>query len=42
MTRFGRAWTIPKNAEKPSDNRIKPGKYIKIKVDIAAIFKGQL
>ena len=27
--RFGRAWAIPINAEKPKDNRIKSGKYKK-------------
>lgn len=27
--KFGREWAIPKNAEKPSDGRIKSGKYIK-------------
>lgn len=26
--RLGRAWAIPKDAEKPSDARIKSGKYI--------------
>ncbi len=29
VTKFGRAWAIPKDAEKPSDMRIKSGKYIK-------------
>ena len=29
--RIGRAWIIPKDAEKPSDARIKSGKYIKKK-----------
>lgn len=28
-TLFGKAWAIPSNAEKPSDARIKSGKYIK-------------
>jgi len=27
--RFGHAWMIPTNADKPSDARIKSGKYIK-------------
>ena len=27
--KFGRAWAIPKDAEKPTDKRIKSGKYIK-------------
>lgn len=27
--RFGNAWAIPVDAEKPSDARIKTGKYIK-------------
>ena len=27
--KFGRAWMIPKDAEKPVDKRIKSGKYIK-------------
>ena len=27
--RIGYAWAIPSNAEKPSDARIKSGKYIK-------------
>ena len=29
VTRFGRTWAIPENAQKPSDNRVKTGKYIK-------------
>ena len=29
VTRFGRSWAIPENAQKPSDNRVKTGKYIK-------------
>lgn len=29
--KFGKAWAIPKNAEKPDDERIKSGKYIKNK-----------
>ena len=28
-TRFGRAWAIPVDSEKPRDARIKSGKYIK-------------
>lgn len=28
-TRFSYVWAIPKDAEKPSDARIKSGKYIK-------------
>lgn len=31
VTRFGRSWAIPENTEKPSDNRIRTGKYIKPK-----------
>lgn len=27
--KFGNAWAIPEDAEKPSDGRIKTGKYIK-------------
>lgn len=29
VTKFGRAWAIPVDAEKPTDMRIKSGKYIK-------------
>ena len=29
VTRFGRSWAIPEDAQKPVDNRIKTGKYIK-------------
>ncbi len=29
ITKFGREWAIPKDAVKPSDKRIKSGKYIK-------------
>lgn len=29
--RLGRAWIIPRGAEKPADARIKSGKYIKVK-----------
>lgn len=28
VTRFGRSWEIPENAQKPFDNRVKTGKYI--------------
>ena len=31
--RFGTAWMIPKDAVKPTDARIKNGKYIKNKSD---------
>lgn len=33
VTRFGRSWAIPESAEKPSDNRVKSGKYIKVKTE---------
>lgn len=29
VIKFGREWAIPKTAQKPIDNRIKSGKYIK-------------
>ncbi len=29
VTKFGRAWAIPKDAVKPTDKRVKSGKYIK-------------
>ena len=29
VMKFGHAWAIPENAEKPVDKRIKSGKYIK-------------
>ena len=29
VVKFGHAWAIPKDAEKPVDKRIKSGKYIK-------------
>ena len=29
VTKFGKAWAIPTDAEKPDDLRIKTGKYIK-------------
>ena len=28
-TKFGRAWAIPKEAQRPADLRVKSGKYIK-------------
>ena len=31
VTRFGRSWAIPEGTDKPTDNRIKSGKYIKNK-----------
>lgn len=30
VVKFGRAWAIPMDAEKPVDKRIKSGKYIKL------------
>lgn len=27
VTKFGRSWTIPADAEKPTDNRITSGEY---------------
>lgn len=32
--KFGRQWAIPENADKPSDARIKTGKYIKGDIDL--------
>ena len=29
VVKFGHAWAIPKEAEKPVDHRIKSGKYVK-------------
>lgn len=29
VVKFGRAWDIPANAEKPKDSRIKTGEYMK-------------
>lgn len=29
VVKFGHAWAIPRDAEKPVDKRIKSGKYIK-------------
>ena len=37
--RFGKAWAIPKEVEKPVDHRIKSGIYVKEKVDINTHFK---
>lgn len=31
VMKFGHAWAIPKDAEKPIDKRVKSGKYIKEK-----------
>ena len=31
VEKFGSAWAIPSNAEKPKDERIKSGKYVKNK-----------
>lgn len=31
VIKFGHAWAIPKNTQKPIDGRIKSGKYIKTK-----------
>ncbi|WP_235900839.1 DNA-binding protein [Inconstantimicrobium porci] len=31
IVKFGNTWAIPENAEKPKDERIKTGKYIKNK-----------
>lgn len=32
--KFGNTWAIPENAERPKDERVKSGKYIKIKEEI--------
>ena len=32
-TKIGSYWAIPADAEKPSDGRIKSGRYIKEKID---------
>ena len=32
VKRFGHAWAIPEDAEKPADKRIKTGKYIKSRI----------
>ncbi len=29
VTKFGHAWGIPKDVEKPADKRIKSGEYVK-------------
>lgn len=29
VVKFGKAWAIPKNTERPKDHRIKSGKYVK-------------
>ena len=31
VARFGRSWAIPEDTKKPSDNRVKSGKYIEDK-----------
>ena len=31
VQRLGRSWAIPKGAQKPSDDRIKSGKYVGVK-----------
>ncbi len=31
VKRFGKAWAIPADAQKPVDKRVKSGKYIKAK-----------
>lgn len=33
VQKIGNTWLIPENAEKPSDARIKSGKYIKVKTE---------
>ena len=33
VVKFGHAWAIPREAEKPVDKRIKSGKYIKLRPD---------
>ena len=32
--KFGNTWAIPENSEKPTDARIKSGKYIKEKEEV--------
>lgn len=32
--KIGSYWAIPENAEKPKDERIKSGRYVKIKREI--------
>lgn len=31
VRKFGKSWAIPANAEKPKDERIKSGKYVKVR-----------
>lgn len=31
ITKFGREWAIPIDADKPIDKRVKSGKYVKLK-----------
>lgn len=31
VRKFGKSWAIPADAEKPKDERIKSGKYIKVR-----------
>lgn len=33
VTKFGKSWAIPRDSKKPSDERIKSGKYVKSKVE---------
>ena len=33
VVKFSRMWLIPQDAEKPKDERIKSGKYIKSKIN---------
>ena len=44
VVKFGRAWAIPMDAEKPVDKRIKSGKYVKKQAleELGVIFNGQL
>ena len=35
--RIGNIWAIPEDTEKPKDARVKSGKYIKSKIDIAEL-----
>lgn len=34
VIKFGREWAIPKDAKKPTDGRIKTGKYIKAQTNL--------
>lgn len=34
VIKFGREWAIPKDAVKPSDGRIKTGKYVKNQANV--------